>query len=73
MQLHKSAPTRILLNGEQAETDARTLADLISSRGLAESAVATAVNGDFVPRQARAATLLTEGDKVELVAPRQGG
>ena len=32
-----------------------------------------AVNGAFVPRQARAATLLAEGDKVEIVAPRQGG
>lgn len=71
--LNNSAATRIRLNGAEVETDVRTLADLIASQGLAETAVATAVNGDFVPRQARAARLLAEGDKVEIVAPRQGG
>jgi sulfur carrier protein len=73
MQLHKSASTSIRLNGEPLETEARTLADLVAGQGFAENAVATAVNGAFVPRQARAATLLAEGDKVEIVAPRQGG
>jgi sulfur carrier protein len=73
MQLHKPAPARIRLNGEGVETEARTLAELVASRGFAQSAVATAVNGDFVPRQARATTPLAEGDKVEIVAPRQGG
>jgi len=73
MQLHKPTLTKILLNGEQAETDSRTLAELVAGQGLAEGAVATAVNGDFVPRQVRAATLLAEGDRVEIVAPRQGG
>jgi sulfur carrier protein len=73
MQLRKSAPTRIRLNGAPVETEARTLADLVAGQGFGEAAVATAVNGEFVPRQARAATLLAEGDKVEIVAPRQGG
>jgi sulfur carrier protein len=73
MQLHKSAPTRIRLNGKSLETEARTLADLVAGQGFGEAAVATAVNGDFVPRQARAATQLAEGDTVEIVAPRQGG
>jgi sulfur carrier protein len=73
MQLHKPAPTRIRLNGEQLETEACTLADLVTSQGFAESGVATAVNGDFVPRQARPATQLVDGDTVEIVAPRQGG
>ena len=65
--------TAILLNGEPAETQAVTLAELVAGQGFAETAVATAVNGAFVPRGARAATLLTAGDKVEIVAPRQGG
>jgi len=73
MQLHEPSPTRIRLNGEPFETEARTLAELVTGQGFADSAVATAVNGEFVPRQARAATLLAEGDKVEIVAPRQGG
>jgi sulfur carrier protein len=65
--------TAIIVNGEREETGARTLAELVAARGLAENQVATAVNGEFVPRGARAATLLSSGDKVEIVAPRQGG
>jgi sulfur carrier protein len=64
---------RIIVNGEATETQARTLAELIASLGFAEGAVATARNGDFVPRNARAATALVAGDKIEVVAPRQGG
>jgi sulfur carrier protein len=63
----------ISVNGEATETEARTLADLITSLGFAEAAVATARNGDFVPRGARPATALAPGDRIEIVAPRQGG
>jgi sulfur carrier protein len=73
MPLHGSASIGIRLNGEPTETDARTLAELVASQGYSEAAVATALNGDFVPRHARAATVLADGDKVEIVAPRQGG
>jgi sulfur carrier protein len=73
MPPHLPQCTAILLNGELAETQAATLAELVARQGFAETAVATAVNGAFVPRGARAATLLTAGDKVEIVAPRQGG
>jgi sulfur carrier protein len=73
MPLKTSAATRIRLNGTAVETKARTLAELVAGEGHAEAAVATAVNGDFVPRQERAATLLADGDRVEIVAPRQGG
>jgi sulfur carrier protein len=65
--------TPIVLNGERLQTDARTLAELVAGQGFAATAVATAINGAFVPREARAATLLAGGDKVEIVAPRQGG
>jgi sulfur carrier protein len=65
--------TVITLNGERTETPARTLADLVAGCGFAETQVATALNGDFVARAARDATLLSEGDQVEIVAPRQGG
>lgn len=73
MQLDATNRTTILVNGEPTETQVRTLADLVAGRGLAENQVATALNGEFVPKGARAATLLREGDKVEIVAPRQGG
>jgi sulfur carrier protein len=73
MQLRTPPSTSILLNGERLETGARTLAELVAGQGFAEASVATAVNGAFVPREARAATLLAAGDRVEIVAPRQGG
>jgi sulfur carrier protein len=73
--MHLQAPrlTSIILNGERVETEALTLAALVAGQGFAQTAVATAVNGTFVPREARAATLLAGGDRVEIVAPRQGG
>ena len=73
MQLHHPHPIAILLNGEPVRTGARTLDDLVAGQGFAATAVATAVNGAFVPREARAATQLASGDRVEIVAPRQGG
>ena len=73
MQHNAQTRTTIVVNGEEAETEARTLAELVADRGFAEGEVATALNGDFVPRQARAATQLARGDRVETVAPRQGG
>ncbi|MBX9589315.1 MAG: sulfur carrier protein ThiS [Hyphomonadaceae bacterium] len=74
--MHLDAPTpttALVLNGERTDTGARTLAELIAAQGFGESEVATALNGEFVPRGARAATLLSAGDRVEIVAPRQGG
>ena len=60
----------LVLNGERREVRARTLADLLAEAGFGGLKVATAVNGDFVPERARAATDLADGDRVEVVAPR---
>ena len=73
MQLDSTRPTKIHVNGEATETAATTLAQLVSALGFAEGAVATALNGEFVARHARAATQLSPDDRVEIVAPRQGG
>jgi sulfur carrier protein len=73
MQIESTSRTAILVNGEQVETDAASLAELVAAWGFAEVAVATALNGEFVPRHARATTRLSVGDKIEIVAPRQGG
>ncbi len=61
------------MNGETRETGARTLQELCSSLGYGEMKVATALNGDFVPAGRRAATPISQADRVEIVAPRQGG
>ena len=64
---------KLVVNGEPQEVPAATLADALQSLDLAEAKVATALNGEFVPARARAATLVKEGDRIEIVAPRQGG
>ena len=64
---------KIVLNGEVFESGAVTLADLLAELGQGEAKVATAVNEDFVPAARRAAHALHEGDRVEIVTPRQGG
>jgi sulfur carrier protein len=73
MHVDTASTMAITVNGEATATRARTLAELVAGCGFAETQVATALNGDFVAKAARAATLLREGDKVEIVAPRQGG
>ena len=63
----------ILLNGRPlAVADAATLADAVVAAKIAPP-VAAAVNGQFVPRAAHAATLLAAGDRIDLVQPVTGG
>ncbi|ESW61469.1 MAG: sulfur carrier protein ThiS [Rhodobacter sp. CACIA14H1] len=62
----------IVLNGESRETRAATLADLLHEAGFGPR-VATARNGSFVPAGQRMATALQDGDRIEVVAPMQGG
>ena len=64
---------KIIVNGEVQETGAPTLAALLDELGKGEAKVATSVNEGFVPKQQRADHSLNEGDRVEIVAPRQGG
>lgn len=64
---------KISLNGEPREVNATRLSDVLAELGLADARVATAVNGQFVPAAGRAATELAEGDRLEVVAPQQGG
>ena len=49
------------------------LADLVAAAGHAPTAVATALNGNFVPRQQRADVLLQPGDEVLMFQPIVGG
>lgn len=63
----------LYVNGEPRRTSSPTLAGLIEEAGYAAAKVATAINGDFVPARARATTELRAGDRIEIVAPRQGG
>lgn len=63
----------LLLNGAPQDIAAKTLAEALTELGFAGRIVATAVNGEFVPARKRAEMPLSEGDRVEIVAPMQGG
>jgi len=64
---------KLVVNGEDRDVAAATLAEALQSLDFAEAKVATALNGEFVPARAREATSLKDGDRIEIVAPRQGG
>lgn len=63
----------IQLNGEEKTIVAATLADALLELSFGDAKVATAVNGDFVPAGLRATTTLQPGDRIEVLAPMQGG
>ena len=73
MQEQISQPIEISVNGETTRTKSITLTALLHELGYGEAKVATALNGEFVPATARDGSRLANNDKVEIVAPRQGG
>ena len=60
------------VNGQDVVAAATRLDRLLDELGYA-ARVATAVNGAFVAASARGETRLAAGDRIEIVAPRQGG
>lgn len=63
----------ITVNAKPHEVAAQTLAAALVELGFTSPSVATALNGQFVPRAARGATDLSDGDRLEVLAPMQGG
>ena len=64
----------VTVNGERRElAPGTTLADFVASLQQAPQALATAVNGDFVAREARANCVLRDGDAVFTFQPITGG
>jgi sulfur carrier protein len=64
---------RIYVNGDQREVEPGSLAVALTALGYGGKKIATAINGRFVAAGARPATALNDGDKIEVVAPMQGG
>lgn len=64
---------RIVINGEACEVRAARLSEILAELDMAGPHIATAVNEDFVPAARRQDTVLAEGDRLEIVAPMQGG
>lgn len=67
-------PSHIHVNGQaQRFTPGLTVASLLQQRGLGPQAVATALNGIFVPRDQRALTPLRPGDALSIFEAIVGG
>ena len=64
---------KILVNGAWHELQAAQLAAALSELGYTGQTVSTAVNGEFVAVAARERAALSDGDRVEVLAPMQGG
>jgi sulfur carrier protein len=64
---------KILVNGAWCDTVAADLAAALEELGYGAATVATALNGEFVPASLRPDAPLAEGDRVEVLAPMQGG
>ncbi len=65
---------KVILNGQEQELPTpQNISIFLSENGFADKVVAVAINGTFVPKSAHQETLVNDGDKVEIVAPMQGG
>ena len=64
---------RISLNGEPRDVAGPTLAAVLDELGFTGTVVATAINDEFVPATNRGDVGLTSGDRLEVLAPMQGG
>jgi sulfur carrier protein len=64
---------KIRVNGETRDVAASTLEALLIELDYGDGPQATALNHEFVRKEARAETRLRENDCVEIVTPRQGG
>ncbi|OIQ24275.1 MAG: thiamine biosynthesis protein ThiS [Alphaproteobacteria bacterium MedPE-SWcel] len=63
----------ILVNSEPREVKGPTLSAALQELGYSGGAFATALNGHFVPQEHRSTQPLSAGDRIEVLAPMQGG
>lgn len=64
---------KLTVNGEAHEVEAVTLEELLAALDYEGRWLATAVNSDLVHVANRAEFKLTDGDRIEILSPMQGG
>jgi sulfur carrier protein len=64
---------RVIVNGRRTEIAATHLDHLLGELDHEGTHVAIAVNDLVVPRAQWAATEINNGDRIEIITPRQGG
>lgn len=69
-----AAPVRLVLNGEPRAVPEGTTVDAVIAAFVPSSAgVAVARNGAVVPRSSWSSTVVTDGDRLEVLTAAQGG
>lgn len=64
---------KLYVNAKVREVTECTIAGALSELGLTNPAIATALNGEFVPKEQRSVTHVHDGDRLEVLTPMQGG
>ncbi|MBA9082516.1 MULTISPECIES: sulfur carrier protein ThiS [Bartonella] len=64
---------QIFVNGQMLKTEVTYLNLLLEELGYEGNWLATAVNSEVVPADARNQFVLHEGDRIEILSPMQGG
>lgn len=64
---------KVIINGRSENVDALTLFELCNAFQADPMTIATAINGNFVAVNDRLTVKLQEGDRIEILSPRQGG
>ena len=63
----------LIINGETREVVSANLAALLTELAYEHDFLATACNSELVAAEERAGCLLSEGDRIEILSPMQGG
>ncbi|WP_394890356.1 sulfur carrier protein ThiS [Mesorhizobium sp. AaZ16] len=64
---------KLIVNGQGHEVAAETLAALLTELDFQGNWLATALNGEVVAARERDRCRLTDGDRIEILAPMKGG
>ncbi|MFI3318678.1 MAG: sulfur carrier protein ThiS [Rikenellaceae bacterium] len=64
---------KLLLNNQEVESSAKTLAELLSERDIETKGIAVALNRRVIARTAWAEQPISEGDSVVMVSAVYGG
>ncbi|MGX5806047.1 sulfur carrier protein ThiS [Bradyrhizobium sp. Arg314] len=64
---------KLIVNGQNHDVAAETLATLLTELDFEGGWLATALNGEVVPAQERYHFRLSDGDRIEILSPMQGG
>lgn len=64
---------KLIVNGQTQHVSAQSLDALLAELAFEGEWLATALNGELVRSAERQACRLSEGDRIEILTPRQGG